>query len=73
MKYFTGWKEWLGAQPHVTVKRLYKEPILRRWAKPTIWLSNTDPRHDMEPADVAWMNKNCIFVEVYDPIFRANT
>lgn len=72
MKFFPSFKEWLGAQAWITVKRLYREPKLIRWGKPSIWLANTDPRTDMSHEDVQWMEDNCIFVEVNDPIFHAN-
>lgn len=72
IKFFPSYKEWLGCQEYVTVKRLYKEPKLMKWNKPTIWLSNTDPRNEVLQSEAQWMEKNCIFVEVNDPIFRAN-
>lgn len=73
IKFFPSFKEWLGCQAWVTVKCLYREPKLVKWGKPSIWLSNTDPRHEMSVEDVHWMNANCIFVAVEDPIFHANT
>lgn len=73
IKFFPSFKEWLGCQLWVTVKCLYREPKLVKWGKPSIWISNTDPRDNMEAADVDWMNKNCIFVAVDSPIFHANT
>uniref|UniRef100_A0A8E7G297 Replication-associated protein n=1 Tax=Ficedula parva Genomoviridae sp. TaxID=2814952 RepID=A0A8E7G297_9VIRU len=73
IKFFPSYKEWLGCQAWVTVKCLYREPKLIPWGKPSIWLSNTDPRAEMLQSEVDWMEKNCIFVEVNDPIFRANT
>lgn len=72
IKFFPSFKEWLGCQAYVTVKCLYREPSLVKWGKPSIWLSNTDPRDEMQNADIEWMNKNCIFVEINSPIFRAN-
>jgi len=72
IKFFPSFKEWMGCQAWVTVKCLYREPKLVKWGKPSIWLSNTDPRDDMLQADVDWMNANCIFVAVDSPIFRAN-
>lgn len=72
IKFFPSFKEWLGCQAWVTVKRLYKEPKLRAWGKPSIWLSNTDPREDMLQADRDWMDANCVFISIDDPIFRAN-
>lgn len=73
IKFFPSFKEWLGCQAWVTVKCLYREPKLVPWGKPSIWLSNVDPRMGMESADIEWMDKNCIFVRVDDPIFRAST
>jgi hypothetical protein len=72
IKFFPSFKEWLGCQAWVTVKCLYREPKLVKWGKPSIWLSNTDPRDHMENSDIDWMNKNCIFVEINSPIFHAN-
>lgn len=69
IKMFPSFKEWFGAQEWVTVKRLYRDPALVQWGKPCIWLSNTDPRHDMEPSDISWFEGNCIFVEVLEPLF----
>jgi len=73
IKFFPSFKEWLGCQAWVTVKCLYREPKLVKWGKPSIWLSNTDPRHEMSQEDVHWMEANCYFVEINSPIFRANT
>lgn len=72
MKFFHSFKEWMGAQAYVTVKRLYKEPKLVRWGKPSIWLSNTDPRLDMDPSDASWMEDNAVFIDISNPIFHAN-
>nr|QJB18624.1 MAG: replication-associated protein [Genomoviridae sp.] len=64
IKFFPSFKEWLGCQAYVSIKRLYHEPELVKWGKPSIWLSNTDPRNEMLQADVDWMNKNCTFIFV---------
>lgn len=72
MKFFPSFKEWLGAQLWVSVKRLYKEPRLVKWGKPSIWLGNSDPRADMGHEDVQWMEDNCTFIECDETIFRAN-
>lgn len=69
MKFFHAWKEWLGAQDYVTVKQLYREPKLVKWGKPSIWVSNDDPRLGMEAGEVTWMEKNCVFIEVTSPIY----
>lgn len=73
IKFFPAFKEWLGAQAYVTIKELYREPALTRWGKPSIWISNDDPRLVMEAGDVSWMESNCNFIEVTAPIFRAST
>ncbi|AXB22618.1 replication associated protein [Lynx canadensis faeces associated genomovirus CL5 48] len=73
IKFFPAFKEWLGGQQTVCVKRLYRDPKLIQWGKPSIWISNDDPRHSMETSDVAWLEMNCKFVEINTPIFRANT
>lgn len=84
---FHSFKEWFGAQSVVTVKKLYRDPVQLQWGKPCIWLSNQDPRDqlraditertsrgriDLIENDINWLEANCIFVEVQDPIFRAN-
>lgn len=73
MKFFHSFKEWLGCQAYVSVKILYREPLCMKWGKPSIWLSNRDPRNELDGEDVAWMEKNCIFVECNEPIVRAST
>lgn len=73
IKFFPAFKEWLGCQKWVTVKRLYRDPKLMMWGKPSIWISNSDPRLGMDPDDVTWLEANCKFVEITEAIFRANT
>lgn len=85
---FPSFKEWLGAQSVVTVKKLYRDPVQMRWGKPCVWLSNSDPRQqlmaditertakgrvDEIDNDIRWLEDNCIFVELTGSIFRANT
>lgn len=87
IKFFPHWKDWFGGQPYVQVRQLYKEEVLLRWGKPTIWLNNRDPRDQLRDMvgrdyseeqcsnDVAWMEDNSIFVYVDSPIvtFHAST
>ncbi|AMH87711.1 replication-associated protein [Pteropus associated gemycircularvirus 7] len=75
IKFFHGFKNWLGAQAEFQVKVLYKDPVLIQWGKPSIWLSNSDPRYDLSPSEVTWMEGNCLFVELTAPLFtsRAST
>uniref|UniRef100_A0A8A4XCG0 Replication-associated protein n=1 Tax=Phylloscopus Genomoviridae sp. TaxID=2814989 RepID=A0A8A4XCG0_9VIRU len=73
MKFFPAFKEWLGGQQTISVKRLYRDPKLVEWGKPSIWISNDDPRLVMEASDVSWLEQNARFIEVNEAIFRANT
>lgn len=73
IKFFPGFKDWLGCQPNFMVKQLYREPVLMKWGKPSIWISNTDPRLDLSSDEIEWMEGNCLFVNVTSPIFHANT
>lgn len=73
MKFFPAFKEWLGAQMTVTVKLLYRDPMLVAWGRPTIWISNDDPRLGMDPSDANWLESNAVFIDVSTPIFRAST
>ncbi len=78
--YFPHWRNWLGGQPYVQVKLLYKEEVLLKWGKPTIWCNNRDPREQLRDAvsvkysaaqceaDIEWLEANCIFVYVDSPI-----
>lgn len=68
IKFFQAFKEWLGAQAYVSVKQLYRDPTLVKWGKPSIWLSNTDPRLGLDVADVEWLEGNCVFVELTSSI-----
>jgi len=84
---FPSFKEWLGAQSVVTVKKLYRDPVQIKWGRPCIWLSNSDPRDQLQAditdktpkgrldlimEDVKWLEANCTFVELKEPIFRAS-
>lgn len=80
---FPSYKEWLGAQSVVTVKKLYSNPIQMKWGKPCIWLSNQDPRDQLKADitdrtakgridliydDIDWLERNCIFVELKESL-----
>lgn len=73
IKFFPRFKDWLGGQMQFTLKQLYKEPALFTWGKPSIWLSNTDPRDQMGIEDIQWLEGNCTIVYVSSPIFHAST
>lgn len=71
IKFFPGFKDWLGCQPCFMVKQLYREPRLMAWGKPSIWVANKDPRDDLDTIDIEWMEANCIFCYVTNenPLF----
>lgn len=86
--FFPRWKDWLGAQDEFMVKALYHDPKLMKWGRPSIWCSNKDPRLEMYDShkfgeqvfkqgwsqdDVDWIEANCVFINVAEPIFHANT
>lgn len=73
IKFFPAFKEWLGGQPWVSVKCLYRDPTLIKWGKPSIWISNDDPREVMERSDISWLEENAVFINIEEPIFHANT
>nr|AMH87726.1 replication-associated protein [Pacific flying fox faeces associated gemycircularvirus-11] len=65
IKFFHGFKNWLGAQAEFQVKVLYKDPVRIQWGKPSIWLSNSDPRYDLSPSEVTWEWRGIVlFVEL---------
>lgn len=71
-KFFHSFKEWMGCQPHVCIKEMYKEPAYVTWGKPSIYCANTDPRIGLDEADIHWLNANCVFVEITTPIVEFN-
>jgi len=73
IKFFPGFKNWLGGQSQFQVKVMYKDPVLIDWGRPCIWLSNKDPRAEMDHEDVEWMEANCTFVNLDSTIFHART
>lgn len=76
IRFFPHWKDWLGGQPYVQVRQLYKDELLLKWGKPTIWLANRDLRDELADmvgrdysneamlTDIAYLETNCIFVHV---------
>lgn len=75
--YFPSYKQWLGGQFQFTCTDKYKHKARVLWGKPTIWVCNRDPRLEVYKAgcepDFSWMEENCIFYEMEDTIFHANT
>lgn len=72
LDFFPGYKQWLGGQRCFYVTDKYKGKQYIEWGRPTIWLSNTDPRGAAK-CDIEWLEGNCVIVQIGTPIFRANT
>lgn len=70
LKYLPQYKNWLGCQKQFQVKQLYKDPVLIDWGKPTIWLSNDDPRSEvgLSPVDIEWLEGNCLIINITESI-----
>jgi len=77
--FFHMWKDWLGCQAEFDIKEMYRDPRSLKWGKPSIWLSNKDPREEMrcakpgsfDESDILWLEANCIFVEISSAIFTS--
>lgn len=63
LEFFHSYKFWLGAQKQFYATDKYKGKRLIKWGKPSIYLANSDPRMD-KGADVAWLEGNCVFIEI---------
>lgn len=70
-----GWKDsalagekykcWLGSQDNFNATDKYKHKLrLKPWNKPSIYLANKNPFFGLEPADVRWLEDNCVVVDV---------
>nr|QJB18546.1 MAG: replication-associated protein [Genomoviridae sp.] len=67
IKFLPSYKFWLGHQKEFYVTDKYKGKKLVHWARPSIWLSNSDPRDELG-VDTDWLNANCDFVYLDSPI-----
>jgi hypothetical protein len=73
LEFFHQYKSWLGRQNEFYSTDKYRAKKLISWRhRPVIYLSNNDPRYD-KGVDIDWLNGNCVFVCVEQPIFRAST
>lgn len=71
LEFFHGYKFWLGHQRQFWATDKYKGKQLIMWGRPSIYLANNDPRLD-KGADTEWLEANCKFVNISEPIFHAN-
>jgi hypothetical protein len=71
LKFFPSYKFWLGHQMSFICTDKYRAKRRINWGKPAIYICNNDPRD--EGADNYWLEANCIFVEINEPIVHAST
>lgn len=71
LKYLPTWKAWLGQQKEFECTDKYKGKRTVKWGRPTIWVSNKDPRHEfgLDADDVEWLDNNCTFIHVTDRLY----
>lgn len=62
-EFFRNYKAWLGAQDEFTLTDKYKRKTRFMWGKPSIVLSNDDPRASPH-VDLEWLEGNCDIVYV---------
>lgn len=69
LEYFHSYKFWLGCQYQFYATDKYKGKKLITWGRPSIYVSNHDPRQD-KGADVIWLEGNCDFIYVGEKLFK---
>ena len=67
LEFFHGYKFWLGAQKQFYATDKYKGKKLLRGGRPSIWVSNDDPR-GAKGADIDWLDGNCEFIFVEESL-----
>lgn len=68
LEYFHSYKFWLGCQKQFYATDKYKGKKLIHWGRPSIYLSNDDPREN-KGADYDWLMANVRFVYIDEPFF----
>lgn len=61
-------KHWLGGQTEFVIGDKYMKKRRIRWGKPSIYISNPDPRGECTTEMKEWMKGNCICVEIKDQL-----
>lgn len=66
------WKGFLGGQHDVVITDKYRGKRVYAGGKPLIWCTNDDPREEehLRPADIRWMEGNCVFYNLTFPLFE---
>ena len=66
---FKQYKQWFGCKQEFTTTDKYARKRKIIWGKPSIWLSNNDPRASPH-IDLDWWDKNVITCNITKPIAR---
>lgn len=66
-EFFKGYKKFFGCQMEFVATDKYHKKKYIKWGKPSIWLSNQDPRETGQ-IDIDWWNGNVITCEITEPI-----
>lgn len=69
LEFFHAYKFWLGAQAQFYATDKYRHKKLIHWGRPSIYISNSDPRLDKN-ADIPWLEGNCLFVYIPESIIH---
>lgn len=63
------YKNWLGSQDNFNCTDRYnRKTRLKPWNKPSIYLANKNPFLGLDPQDVAWLEENCVIVDIGDSV-----
>lgn len=63
---FYQYKQFLGGQENFIITGKYVKPFPVRWGRPSIVLSNIDPRRNW---DMDWCDKNVVFKIVQNKLY----
>ncbi|QPB44148.1 putative replication initiation protein [Botrytis cinerea genomovirus 1] len=63
-KGIASYKGWFGSQHEVVVTDKYRMKQRITWGRPSVFISNTDPRDDLPRDQVKWLEGNCVFVHI---------
>lgn len=69
INFFPKYKGWLGGQKQFTASDKFRKKVRIMWRRPIIWCTNDDPRQTGKNVDVAWLEKNCVFVNLFEPLY----
>ena len=71
---FRGYKGWMGCQSEIQLSGKYMKHRKLIWGKPTIYMSNEDPRASAH-IDLDWWDKNVdtVYIDEHEPLAIAHS